>query len=80
MQGIYFYADYCSGRMWGLRQAGDTWETAQILNTDYRIATFGADEAGRVYILSIGGGELLELATPLQGASSERVFLPLVRS
>jgi glucose/arabinose dehydrogenase len=80
LQGIYFYADYCSGRVWGMRQAGDTWETAQLLNTDYRIATFGADEAGRVYILSIGSGELLELTTPLQGALDERVFIPFVQS
>jgi glucose/arabinose dehydrogenase len=80
LQGIYFYADYCSGRVWGLRQAGDSWETAQLLNTDYRIATFGVDEAERLYILSIGGGELLELTTPQQGALDEHVFLPFVQS
>jgi glucose/arabinose dehydrogenase len=80
LQGIYFYADYCSGRVWGMRQTEEGWETAQLLNTDYRIATFGADGAGRLYVLSIGGGELLELTTPQPRALDERVFLPLVQS
>jgi glucose/arabinose dehydrogenase len=80
LQGIYFYADYCSGRVWGMRQAGDTWETAQLLNADYRIATFGADEAGRLYVLSIGSGELFELTIPSPRALSEAVFLPFVQS
>src|SRR5262249_9727319 len=26
MQGIYFYADLCSGRIWGLRQVGGQWK------------------------------------------------------
>ena len=27
MQGIYFYADYCSGRIWGLTRSGSTWQS-----------------------------------------------------
>jgi glucose/arabinose dehydrogenase len=75
LDGIYFYADYCSGQLWGLRQAEGTgaWETAQLLDTAYGIASFGADEAGRLYAL--GGSELLELIVP----QNARIFLPMVQ-
>jgi glucose/arabinose dehydrogenase len=79
LEGIYFYADHCSGRVWGLRQAGDAWETAELLDTDYSIATFGADEAGRLYIMGFGSGELFELTTTPPRALDEHLFLPLVQ-
>ena len=51
MAGVYFYADFCSGRIWGATEgAGRTFTTAQLLDTDLSITTFGEDEAGEVYV------------------------------
>ncbi len=55
LQGIYFYADYCTGRIWGLRQAGGQWSAAQLKFTGLRIAGFGEDEAGNLYVAEIVG-------------------------
>ncbi|MEW6117496.1 MAG: PQQ-dependent sugar dehydrogenase [Nitrospirota bacterium] len=49
LQGIYFYADYCSGRIWGLRRSRAAWQTNLLSDTDHAISTFGEDEAGNLY-------------------------------
>jgi glucose/arabinose dehydrogenase len=58
MQGVYFYADYCSGRIWGLKHDGATWQSALLLDTAYRIASFGEDEAGNLYLTDYFGGDI----------------------
>lgn len=62
LDGIYFYADYCSGRIWGaIRQADETWVSQQLLQTSFNITTFGEDEAGEVYLADQSGGTLYRL-------------------
>jgi glucose/arabinose dehydrogenase len=61
MGGIYFYGDFCSGRIWGLRKQGSTWETSLLLDSAFLISTFGEDEAGRLYVADYGGGEIYEI-------------------
>ncbi len=52
LDGIYFFADYCSGRVWGLRYAaGRTVAIAQVATTGFSVASFAQDRAGNVYIL-----------------------------
>ncbi len=51
MQGVYFYADYCSGRVWGLRPNGSSWENVELEDTAYSITTFGEDEPGNLYVV-----------------------------
>lgn len=48
--GTYIYGDYCSGRIWGLRRAGDTWESELLAETGYAVSTFGEDEKGDIYV------------------------------
>jgi glucose/arabinose dehydrogenase len=50
MQGIYFYGDFCSGRLWGLRKVGSVWQAELVGQTGLGISTFGEDEAGRLYL------------------------------
>ncbi len=64
MQGRYFYGDYCSGRVWGLRRAGNAWENALVAETGFRISTFGEDEAGRLYVADHGGGAVYRIDAP----------------
>jgi glucose/arabinose dehydrogenase len=64
LQGIYFYGDYCSGRIWGLRGNGAGWETALLADTTLTITTFGEDESGNVYVINFANGELLKILSP----------------
>ncbi len=53
--GIYFYADYVTGRIWGLRRANGQWETKLLLDTTRSISSFGEDEAGNLYVVDYNG-------------------------
>jgi glucose/arabinose dehydrogenase len=51
LTGIYFYGDWCTGRIWGAsRQGAGGWTTAELLHTSLSIPTFGEDEAGEIYV------------------------------
>jgi hypothetical protein len=59
-QGVYLYADYCSGNVWGLLQQDQGgWENALLFNNVGRISSFGLDEAGEVYVTDISGSVYL---------------------
>lgn len=58
MQGIYFYADYCSGRIWGLKHDGVAWRNNLFMDTPYAIASFGEDETGNVYLTDHTNGTI----------------------
>jgi glucose/arabinose dehydrogenase len=63
MSGIYFFGDFCSGRVWGLRQEpSGAWNTASLLETDMSISSFGEDAAGELYVLDYGDGSIYRLA------------------
>jgi glucose/arabinose dehydrogenase len=61
LQGIYFYGDYCSGRIWGLVQEGGGWSTQVLTNTGLSIASFGEDEAGNVYVTDFWNGDVYRI-------------------
>lgn len=51
LAGIYFYADFCSGRIWGANlNVSGTWATEELLDSDLLISTFGEDENGELYL------------------------------
>jgi uncharacterized repeat protein (TIGR01451 family) len=56
MQGLYFYGDFCSGRIWGMRQESNVWQTTELLDTTLNISTFGEDEAGNLYVADYTNG------------------------
>jgi glucose/arabinose dehydrogenase len=58
MRGIYFYGDYCSGRVWGLKRSGTTWQNTLLSKTSYSISSFGEDQAGNVYMTDYGSGDI----------------------
>jgi len=76
MQGVYFYGDYCSGRIWGLIDAGG-WQNQLLLDTGLSISTFGEDEAGNLYVADLSSGVLYQI-TDLPTTPSNMVYLPLV--
>ncbi|MGH2353761.1 MAG: PQQ-dependent sugar dehydrogenase, partial [Chloroflexota bacterium] len=73
LHGAYLFGDYCSGRVWSLRQgAGGTWTETQLFDTPYSISSFGEDATGEVYAVDIVGGRIYRFAdatTPTPGPS-----------
>src|SRR3989441_3814768 len=54
LTGRSFYGDYCSGRIWNGIQSGQTWSSAQLIDTALRITSFGEDEGGELYVVHYG--------------------------
>ena len=61
LQGIYLFADYCSGRIWGLEPG--TWVRTELADTTYNISSFGEDESGELYLTTLGGA-VYRVVTP----------------
>jgi glucose/arabinose dehydrogenase len=60
--GNYFFGDYCSGVVWSLIRLPDgDWLTTQLLESEYRISSFGEDVDGELYAVEQGSGLLLRL-------------------
>jgi glucose/arabinose dehydrogenase len=60
--GTYLYADYGSGRIWGLRRTDSDGtplakpENRQLRDTKYSIASFGEGAEGELYVVDLDGG------------------------
>lgn len=59
-QGIYLYADYCRGTIWGLLNAEGQWQAQVLFETRLNPTSFGQDQAGKVYLAS-DSGQVLRL-------------------
>ena len=69
LAGAYVYADYCSGRIWGLRHDGTAvTEHRLIADTDLQIPSFGTDERGNLYVLAFDG-HIYRFAAPAPPAT-----------
>jgi len=64
LQGIYLYGDFCSGRIWGLRNNGSNWSNQLLIDTPYAISTFGEDENGEVYLADYNSGTIYRIGVP----------------
>ena len=54
--GAYVYGDFCTGEIFGLRRDGGSAVNRLLLDTGLRIASFGEDNGGELYVLSQGEG------------------------
>jgi glucose/arabinose dehydrogenase len=64
MYGVYFYADFCTGKIWGLQPDQETWINALLFDDDqpYAFSTFGEDEHGNLYIADRTSGDIYRLS------------------
>ncbi len=63
----YVYADYCTGRIWGLRYNGETvTEQALLFDSSLSISSFGRDQQGELYVLEhrSSGGKIYRFVAP----------------
>ena len=78
LSGVYLYADYCSGMLWGLRAAAaGEWEQTVLLKTGRQVSSFGQDDAGEIYLIDLKGN-IYHIEQTVQGRSQFRQLLPLV--
>ena len=70
--GVYFYGDYCSGRIWGATEdnAG-TWTTEELLDTNLQITAFGEDENGEIYLADFADGGIYRIDEILTEPTSD---------
>ena len=61
LQGVYFYGDYTSGRIWALGSRGGVWKTQQVAKTRLAIAGFGQNESGELYVLDLSSGNIAHI-------------------
>lgn len=55
LEGTYIYADFVTGRIWGLDHTPDATSNRLISDTPLNISTFGLDESGELYIGGFDG-------------------------
>jgi glucose/arabinose dehydrogenase len=56
LEGVYFFADYCTGLLWGTaRDGAGAWQTSDPVETGLSISSFGQGPDGEVYVVDLGG-------------------------
>lgn len=60
--GVYFYGDYCSGRIWALAPDGSGgWTTVELAQFPIALSSFGEDESGELYVTDLSGGTVYRM-------------------
>ena len=62
LRGNYFFGDYCSGRIWRLVAKPGNQTGVQVADTGLSITSFGVDDAGNEYVVSLSGNDLQDRA------------------
>ncbi len=62
LEGAYVFGDYVSGRIFVAEGEADDWTARILLEPGFRIATFGQDEAGELYVADYQAGTLYRFA------------------
>ena len=76
LQGIYFYADFCSGRIWGLRRIGDSWQSGLLYHAPFMISAIGEDEDGNLYVSNYSNGLILRLEGRIEAPAATAASTP----
>lgn len=63
LRGIYFFADFCSGKIWEMQRQNQDWQTNLTQETVPHPSSFGENQAGELFILSLDG-KLYQVQTP----------------
>jgi hypothetical protein len=57
LDGVYLFADYCFGLVWGLgRDGSGEWILSAPVESGLNISSFGEDAAGELYVTDLNGG------------------------
>ena len=57
LQGVFLFADFCRGQIWGLRGgAQDKWQSPLLINASVPVSAIGEDQDGNVYVIGYQDG------------------------
>jgi len=59
--GIYFFGDFCSGIVWGLRKGPAGFQKRQLADAAFAISTFGEGEDGSIYLADYVAGNIYKI-------------------
>ncbi len=59
--GIYFYGDWCSGRIWGLQQMNRSWQNSFLSGSNLALVAFCEDEDGYLWAADYNGGAIYSI-------------------
>lgn len=63
IKGTYFFGDFCSGTIWGLRKKNGQWQYAKFLNTGTFISSFGIGQEKEIYLLDFLSGKIYQITS-----------------
>ncbi len=55
LDGIYFYGDFGSGRIWGAQPTDGGERNRELLDSSLQVVSFGEDDDGELYVLDFAG-------------------------
>ena len=62
LRGVFVYADFCTGKVWGLQRPDpdieDSWQNRLLFDVSVPVSSIGADEEGNVYVVGYGNGSV----------------------
>jgi glucose/arabinose dehydrogenase len=62
MRGVFFFADFCAGHIWGLQRVNGVWQTSDILlSASFLITGFAEDLQGSLYVVDWQGGKIFQV-------------------
>lgn len=61
LQGVYLYSDFCSGKIRGLKNINGQFVQQDIIDTPFKISSFGEDEAGNIYFADFDSGAIYKI-------------------
>ncbi len=64
-QGVFIFADFCRGRVWGLKRpdqdSQDGWQSTLLISSSGPLSSIGEDEEGNVYVTGYQDGVVYTL-------------------
>jgi hypothetical protein len=78
LQGVYFFADFCTGEIFGATQQAGAWAMPASAAHDamFQVVSFGQDAAGELYVVAYSPGAIYRVvgvtATPTAAATATR--------
>lgn len=55
LNGVYFYADFCSTTIWAAWTDGSAWTSQTFGTAHFPVGSFGEDQAGELYLVDLDG-------------------------
>ncbi|GEM_PF-536982 len=72
LTGVYIFGDFVTGKFFGLRKVGDKWVRSQLLDSSFKVVSFGEDQQGELYATTFWGSRVARVER--SGATSGSTF------